>query len=158
MLTKGDFEALLSTLKESPQDYDYVAVADGAGTTLGRPAASCLVAYRLLDGEVVVMNTTASSGTNNYAELIPFVHFLWALDNGKNTAKRCLFISDSELIIFQGKGKYTRNANLGLWASIDLHAKNGYVLSWRHVPRNSNPINTYCDKRAKGLRIAQEKE
>jgi ribonuclease HI len=100
----------------------------------------------------------ASGGTNNYAELVPFLQALWHFDATRRyppgTGVCVLLVSDSELTVRCGEGRYRRTANLGLWAQVDYYARAGYQLTWRHVLRNSNPLNAEADHEAGRLRQA----
>lgn len=140
-------------------DFDLLLVADGSGTTADRPCGWHCVAYTPWSHRVVEHSGGATGGTNNYAELMPFVHALWAFHaervcRGHDLSLRVLveLISDSEVTVRCGNGRYGRNANQALWAAIDWFAHNGYRLHWNHVPRNSNPVNARADRAAGGVR------
>ena len=155
MIEKRDFVDLATKLDEPIGSYDYVAVADGSGTTLGQPCGSFLTFLKKDSQEPVWLMTTASSGTNNYAELYPFLNFLWWLESCKVERAKLLFVSDSEVTVRCAMGLYSRKANLGLWAMYDFYAKR-FEIVWKHVLRNSNPINEECDERAKCARKLHE--
>ena len=139
-------------------DYDLITITDGSATTLDKAAGWTSVL--LFGNEIKILTGCVSKGTNNYAELAPIVHALYYYENKLATVKRSLqskrikilIVSDSQLTIKQGRGEYARNANGFLWASIDYFASLGYDISWKWVPRNSNPVNTYCDATAGDMR------
>lgn len=157
MITVKHFRALQVELGAG--DYDLMLVGDGSGTRAGEAAGwACLAHYRP-SGSVRVFTGSVSSGTNNYAELAPYLHALWVFDSAARKAGnrgpfRVLVVSDSELTVRCGDGSYRRQANLSLWAALDYFVASGYVLTWRHVPRNSNPVSKEADRLAGEARLA----
>lgn len=160
-MTQDEMSAIAHELRLLP--FDLMLVADGSGTVYTKPCGWCCVAYEPHDNSVVEHFGGVSAGTNNYAEIAPFAHALWAY-NAK-ICKRCVtptgciraeLVSDSEITVGGGNGTMARNANGSLWASIDWFVNNGYSLHWNHVPRNSNAANKLCDKRGRGVRLLLE--
>jgi hypothetical protein len=66
---------------------------------------------------------------------------------------RVQVVSDSELTVRCGNGRYARRANGCLWASIRWFEQNGYEIAWRHVPRNSNAWSALMDGLASRARL-----
>lgn len=138
-----DLEAVAAAL--SLPEHDLLVVADGSGTKLDFPCGWACYLADLEVGKVWTHLGGTSAGTNNYAELAPFVHALWHWHckhfavGGKDrpVGVRVELVSDSEVTVRCGNGLYTRNANLPLWASIDWFAANGYRLHWNHLRRNT---------------------
>jgi len=132
------------------QDFDLMLAGDGSGNTCDDPCGHACVAYDQVRQEVMVHKGGFNHGTNNFAELMPYLHALWHYwSSGRFSMKnpiRVLVVSDSELTVNQGKRKYRREANACLWAAMDWFEENGFCFEWRHVRRNSNPIHTTCDK------------
>jgi ribonuclease HI len=130
-------------------DFDLLLVGDGSGTVYNRPAGWGCVAYDRRMKSVTLHAGTLSTGTNNLAELMPYVQALWHHHQDHRQAPdrpvRVLIVSDSEVTVRCGNGQYARKANACLWASIEWFAQNGYRLGWRHVPRNSNEWSTLMD-------------
>jgi hypothetical protein len=87
-------------------------------------------------------------------ELEPYLnalayHFHTLLEGkSPNPRYRVWVFSDSELIVKCGNREYARKANADLWYALDFFETRGYVLRWRWIPRNSNPLNEMCDKLA----------
>ena len=157
--TQDDFYRLADSL--GVKNFDLVVVADGSGSVANEPCgyyAASLWRWGPDGGTVCEHFGGASGGTNNYAELTPFLFVLWqfqALYQREIVAYQplqVLCVSDSEVTVKCGAGEYARNANLLLWASIDCLEEMGFDFTWRHVPRNSNPINTRADEQAKRIR------
>lgn len=146
--------------------FDLMLVGDGAGSFAHTPCGWFVTAYERASGSVWEHHGGASGGTNNYAELEPFVfslwayrHVLWAYHTGKlpgqgplSAAPRVFCVSDSEWAVKCGNGDYQRKMNLPLWASIEWFEEKGWQFQWAHVPRNSNPFNEKADRQAKLVR------
>jgi ribonuclease HI len=151
-LTPELFQNILKDLKLSTADL--YLFGDGSGSTISKSCGFACIAWYPSRKQYGVDIGGFNHGTNNVAELMPYLHSLWRDCSIKNTNmiynKRSVqIISDSELIVKQGKRIYTRNAPLrGVWGAIDEFEKMGYAISWNHVSRNSNPINALCDKLA----------
>lgn len=145
-LLTSDFTDLATKL--GARDVDHIVVADGSGTIATRPCGwAC---FTFSPPNTIRLHTGKGVGTNNFAELSPFVQAIPTLPIG-----RVLCVSDSELTVKCGRKEYSRYANLELWKRIDGFEANGYSLVWAHVRRNSNVINAECDRIA-GL-IRKEK-
>jgi ribonuclease HI len=138
--------------------YHLLLIGDGAGTTIGLPCGFGCIAYHSQSKTAILHSGGFNHGTNNFAELIPFLHALWYdfyiqpknITFGTLCKKRYVeIVSDSELTVKHGNRVYYRNANLPLWAAIDKCESLGYVIHWNHVLRNTNEFNTLCDKIAK---------
>jgi ribonuclease HI len=144
--------------------YDLLLIGDGAGTTLGMPCGFGCVAYDSQSQTATLYKGGFNHGTNNFAELMPFVHALWCdfyvqpkniRDWTLNSTRYVEIVSDSELTVKQGNHLYARNANLLLWAAINKCESLGYFIHWNHVLRNTNEFNTLCDKIAKAEKQKQ---
>lgn len=151
-INPADIERLIAELK-LPEAHLYL-FGDGSGTTLNLPCAHFVCLYTPSSKEIKTFYAGYSNGTNNFAELMPYVHALWACDSLRKSRKitKVVIVSDSELTIRCGNGIYQRNMNLPLWAAIDWYTKNGFELTWVHVRRNSNFLMELADKRAGEVR------
>ncbi len=133
------------------QDFDYVLFGDGSGTVIGKPCGWACLAFEASSGVVTKHWGGAASGTNNFAELIPYVLALGSIESGLSPShpkkpKTVAIVSDSELTVRCGNGEYSRLSHRSLWAAIDWFTSHGYFLSWRHIRRNTNPANAECDR------------
>lgn len=147
IITPADMDALATSLGYPHSSYDLLLVADGSGSIAQWPCGWCCFAWYSGSDEVRQHSGCASYGTSNYAELEPFVQAMWW--SHPSGPHRVLCVSDSELTVKQGKGEYTvhpRNGNSALWAAIRWFAQFGHTFTWHHVRRNSNPVNTECDR------------
>ncbi len=61
---------------------------------------------------------------------------------------RVQVVSDSELTVRCGNGRYGRKANGCLWAALAWFEANRYEIRWRHVARNSNAWSALADRLA----------
>jgi ribonuclease HI len=130
-------------------DFDLLLVGDGSGTVYDRPAGWACAAYDRRKAQAVAHAGGLTCGTNNFAELVPYVQALWFHhqdhEQSPQTPVAVTIVSDSELTVRCGNKQYARHANGSLWAAVDWFQNNGYELSWRHVRRNSNVWNTWAD-------------
>jgi ribonuclease HI len=148
-------------------NYDLELVCDGSGTVHNEPCGySCKATSSIYKGGTVTHFGGFSAGTNNFAELIPFVHALGYdfsvrpksfVNNKLKEEAAVLCISDSELTVKQGNRKYHRNANKALWAAIDEYERLGYNLTWHHVLRDTIALQIACDSQSRELRKIIEK-
>ena len=161
MVSPEHFERLVVSLRLPPSDV--ILVSDGSGSICTKPCGWYCACYYRPTKKVTEHWGGATGGTNNYAELMPFLHTLWVIDTAwkkhGGSAKaspptQVCCVSDSELTVNIGNGLYSPTANLVLWAGIEQFKKQGFELSWHHVPRNSNPINAKADKMANKTRLA----
>jgi ribonuclease HI len=137
-------------------DFDLLLVGDGAGSVYAEPAGWACAAYDR-KGRAVLHAGAISGGTNNFAELAPFIHALWwhHQDHGQAPAApvRVAIVSDSEVTVRCGSGQYARRANGCLWAAVAWFEQNGYRLVWHHVRRDSNAWNTWAGGVAEQARL-----
>lgn len=152
---RNELYQLMTTLEVDTNDIDVVLLGDGSGMVLEKPCGWSVRAIWLSanDGSDFRCFGGTNSGTNNYAELMPYIHTLWKIYAARPTEKwRVLIVSDSELTVNCGSGRYARKANLPLWASIDWFSNNGWKLTWKHVRRNSNSFMLDADVRSRSMR------
>jgi ribonuclease HI len=152
-------EALAASLDVT--EFDLLLVGDGSGQTLWDPCGWHCTAYDRRTGEVAEFFGGASGGTNNYAELAPYVHALWAYHTGTygndgstpRAPVRVAVVSDSEVTVRCGNGEYARRANASLWAAVNWFEQNNYRIHWTHVRRNTNDFSAKSDKVAGRVRV-----
>lgn len=146
-------------------DFDLLLVGDGSGTSLPFACGWAVTSYQRSSQQAQLIYGGASTGTNNLAELTPYLHALWTFEANRGrqppvdeqgmfiaNAIRVAIVSDSEITVKCGNRQYGRNANGCLWAGIEWFEKNGYRFHWRHVPRNSNELSTEADRVAGKVR------
>lgn len=133
------------------EDFDFIIVADGSGSTLNRPCGFWCYIYDKYQDKVFHLGGAFTHGTNNLAEIMPFVHAMFYLKNGEFLIRDrdILCISDSEILVKQGKGMYKRNSIM--WKVIEEIDEYCYV-EWKWMSRNSNEILKQCDDNSKWLR------
>jgi ribonuclease HI len=158
-------EMALEKLEQLAKQYnnpDLLLLGDGSGTVFRNPCGFACVSYDVDKHTCEVHFGGLSHGTNNFAELMPYVHAL-AYDHlyrqkseqGSNIlASTCKVevISDSELTVKQGNQEYVRHANRVLWASVKELEGFGYTIHWNHILRATNEFNSLCDSLAGQLR------
>jgi ribonuclease HI len=144
-----DFAELISSWQPN-----LVIVADGSGT-VAKSACGWAATLYWPDTKAFHRITGGSSvGTNNLAELQPFLHALWYAKHidCKGHTIRVLCISDSEVTVKCGSGEFARTANGALWAQVEWYESQGIQLYWHWVPRNSNEYNKWADEKAGEVR------
>ena len=137
---------------------DAIFIADGSGTVVGKPCGYAVYTH-LKSGEALWLEGGSTTGTNNLAELSPFLLALWHYQKllGKEL-RRIAMVTDSELTVKCGNRENGRAANLGLWASIDYYADQVTELYWHWRPRRSTDILAECDDRAGKYRLSCQTE
>lgn len=153
--------SLLSEMKVLAHDlrlnkFDLMIAGDGSGTVYTQPCGWAAILYIPEYEDIVELFGGANAGTNNFAELSPYLHALWYYHTMKAIVSKpkVSVVSDSELTVRCGKRIYTRTANMHLWAGINWFEEHGYTIQWHHVPRNSNFCNASCDGKAGKVRKA----
>lgn len=145
--------------------YDMLVIADGSGMKIDSPSGWAAVSYEphiLPDLRLKCHYGGATGGTNNMAELMPFVHVLWSYHatcwQGATRAisPRVVLVSDSEVTVKCGRGEYARSSNLPLWAAIDWFVTAGYIFSWAHIRRNSCHVHRWADDTGRKMRCLIE--
>ena len=160
MISKEQFESLAFSLGVS--DFDLMIVADGSGTVANKPCGYYEASYYRPDCKIFEHSGACSCGTNNFAELSPFLLALWQFNHntqGKIFTKAVLdvlCVSDSELTVKCGNKEYTRSSNAALWASLAYY-ESIYDFTWKWVSRNSNPINKLADVKSRANRMLFDK-
>lgn len=137
-------------------EFDLLLIGDGSGNTAHRTAGWGCLAYDRRKQEVILHAGATTCGTNNFAELMPFVQALWYHDAtlqpphspSPRVLSRTVIVSDSEVTVRCGTGMYTQKANGALWAAIRWFESQGYAIFWKHVPRNSNFGSSAMDQLA----------
>jgi ribonuclease HI len=128
---------------------DLLLIGDGSGTVYDKPAGWGCVAYDHRQQQVTLHAGALTTGTNNFAELMPYVQALWFhhQDHGQApvTPVSVVIVSDSEVTVRCGNKRYARRANACVWSAISWFETNGYQLHWHHVRRNSNGWSAFMD-------------
>lgn len=152
--TVDDLETLAGQLDLA--DFDLLLAGDGSGTVFDQPAGWACIAYNRRTYQAVLHAGATSCGTNNFAEVVPYIQALWFHEQGRSATDtepvRVCVLSDSELTVRCGAGQYARRANGCLWSAVEWFERHRYQFTWRHVPRNSNPCNALADKVAGQVR------
>lgn len=143
----ADFENLVEIGDVAP---NYVIVSDGSGCQASHPFGWFAAIYSWRSRKIKQLSGGGTNGTNNLAEVMPFLHSLWYLESrypNPEEKRQVLCVSDSLITCQIGNAKQIPRSNVCLWAGINELEKRGlYYLTWKHVPRNSNPINKLADK------------
>jgi ribonuclease HI len=143
------------------EPHDLLLLGDGSGTTHREPAGWACIAYDLALKQAVVHAGGLTAGTNNFAELMPFVHALWfhTRQHKDKITPGCkvAVVSDSEVTVRCGNRLYSRQANGFLWAGVEWFEQHGYDIKWHHVLRVTDIWNEFSDALAGQSRLAMIK-
>jgi ribonuclease HI len=136
--------------------HDLLLVGDGSGEDYLKPAGWCCIAYDRLLKRAIVHAGMVTTGTNNFAELIPYWHALWFFSQEHKDERprgyKVAIVSDSEITVRCGNKQYQRKANLSLWTAIEWFERQAYVFHWHHVRRLTNVWNKLADAVAGQIR------
>jgi ribonuclease HI len=129
--------------------FDLLLVGDGSGEDYTRPAGWACTAYDIAKKKAVIHAGVCTAGTNNSAELVPYIHALWFFNQEHQhdgaRSYQVAVVSDSEVTVRCGNGQYQRRANGCFWSGIEWFEAHDFVFRWHHVRRNSNAWSTYAD-------------
>lgn len=154
----ASLHALLNRLRIT--DWDFLVVGDGSGSTWGFPAGWAAVSVANRTFARKVWWGAVSDGTVNFAEIMAYMQFLTWLgareDDRRAAGKRrrvvhVHIITDSQYVSNTG-AKTTRfdvKKNSVLWAAFDVLARQGIVLHWHWLARETTELNSYVDKLSK---------
>lgn len=160
--TVSYFHKLIRNL--SLANFDAFLVGDGSGTTIDTPYAWACFYLDMHSQFNKIFFGCGSTGTNNFAELAPYINVLY-YDYYKRKkdvkGRKIEIVTDSEITARCGNKEYSRNCNEILWANLDWLKGQGYEIHWNHIPRNSNPFSLACDQiagetRKKMLTVAKD--
>jgi ribonuclease HI len=138
--------------------FNFTLRGDGSGTIRTKPCGYAVAIFNSVGERIHTITNGTSNGTNNFAELLPYVNTLWFLHPEiiKNKETLIEIISDSEVTVKTGNGEYQvkrENPNCILWYGLIEFCKTFNVkLTWRHIYRNTDDIATEMDKLAKDER------
>lgn len=140
---------------------DFILIADGsgAGSTVGYGWGLLLI--DTVRDEAVSFCGAGIRGTNNLAELLPFLHGLWWIEKnnrfGRDGIVDVVCISDSQVTVGCGNRKFNRGYSPAYWAAINWYESNGYRFSWLWKPRKGLASIVQMDRLGRRARIALEK-
>lgn len=141
------------------ETFDLLLAGDGSGTTAVSPCGWAVYMFDTTKEKVFAHHGGASGGTNNLAELLPYVHAMHHYENSRPARAetrpiRVVIVSDSEVTVRCGNRVYARNANQAFWAAMDWFETRGYQLRWVHTRRNTTIAGTAADAIAGTIRKA----
>ena len=136
-------------------EQSYTFIGDGSGTTKDKPCGYSVNVYDEHGLLLTNIKNGTSNGTNNFAELLPYVNAIWWLHSEiiKNKKTYIKIISDSEVTVKTGNREYNvqgANPNCVLWFGLNDYCEIFNVeITWEWKPRNSDAIMTEMDANAK---------
>jgi ribonuclease HI len=147
--------------------WDVAIVGDGSGTAWGEPCGWSSILHERKSSLRKCFNGGFSHGTNNLAELIPYLQAMLWYANGPgkkrlhdlrmldhNKVLTIHIVTDSEITAKQGNGEYNRKANREIWAAIDSFCDRGYRFYWHWLGRSKTGLNILADYLAGNSRLA----
>lgn len=140
-------------------DADIYLIGDGSGTVLGNPSGFSCLEMGACGGSQWHYGGF-SNGTNNFAELVPYLFVLWRLDylvanNKIEKPSKIVIVSDSEMTVrcANRTHNYKRKSNLPLWAMYEWFENNGYNIEWVHILRSTIHENLMANNLSNKIRI-----
>jgi ribonuclease HI len=130
------------------RDWDIVLVGDGSGSTWERAMGWGTVSVERSSGTVRRWCGMASHGTNNVAEILAYVHPLlhFAEVPDRPRLLRVHIVTDSQYVRDAGRRRGAGvKRNLALWAAVQAVERQGLVLFWHWLERDSHPANVHAD-------------
>ena len=150
------------TFKKLPfnlDDYDYVVVGDGSGSTIETSATFGCFCLDVARESIIEIEGYVSKGTVNQSEIAPILSLLNYLESSKIAPPlKILVISDSEVTVNCGNKKWQINHNKVLWGCIEYYRLIGFSIDFKWLPRNSNDLMKLADKRSKEIRILNKQK
>lgn len=155
---KETFEAMLRRL--GIEEWDLVLIGDGSGSNWEHECGWGCVAIEAKSMERRVFYGAMNLGTVNVSEMMAYLQPLnWFLakeqdEKRVNRSKVIHIITDSEYCEQLGQnGSTNAKRNHLLWSVMELIKRQGYVLHWHHVPRETVALNIYADLLSKAARL-----
>lgn len=134
-------------------NYDYVLVGDGSGSTIQTSIGYSAFVLDVARESILQLEGYWNHGTVNQSEILPTLLLLNYLESSNILPPvKILVISDSEVTVNCGNKKWARNANKFMWAGLDYFESVGYKVEFRWVKRNTNLISKECDRISKEMR------
>ncbi len=164
-LNRG-FDELAEAIKLADERWDILMIGDGSGSRWGNGIGWAVAVSIRTTGEKLVLHGAVSNGTNNVAELFPYIHALnWFYETRSSSqreryAQRGLkvhIVTDSEYVVKTGQ-KTAQSLNMKahrvLWTAIGWWQKLGMVIHWHHVDRESLLLQRHVDRLGRWARLA----
>lgn len=144
-----------------PDNWDVLICSDGSGNLWGHPIGWAAVVIEKRSLQRLVFWGMANNGTNNVAELMgvimPLTWFASELirrDAPKGRAWNIHIITDSEYVAGSGGGDaVTAPRNLALRGALALFERQGLVLNWHPIARESVELNRLVDRLSREARV-----
>jgi ribonuclease HI len=151
------FEAMLRRLGIG--EWDLVLVGDGSGSNWQHECGWACLAFEASTFERRVFYGAMNKGTVNTAEMMAYLQPLcWYIskdqDNKTTGARVIHIITDSQYVEKRGpSGNAGAKKNHIMWSVLDLIKRQGYVMHWHHVPRDSVAANQFSDLLSRAARL-----
>ena len=156
---KETLEELLERL--GIKDWDFVIIGDGSGSNWNHECGWASVSIERITMERLVWNGCMNRGTVNVAEIMAYVQPLnWIAAREEDRRKKrkvrrsaynIHIITDSQYCRDTGGScdRLTLAKNGVLWAALDIFRRQGFVLHWHWIERETAALNRYADKVSK---------
>lgn len=144
--------------------WDVLMIGDGSGTTWHHSVGWAVV---VADSDLTttdLLTGGSNTGTINAVELLPYLYGLryhyYRLYGGKLQRPLDVHIlSDSELTVNVGSGRYAGKKNADLWSLVDFWKTQGYNIHWHYTPAHVEgelEVHRFVDQVAFETRQAME--
>lgn len=144
--------------------WDIILIGDGSGSGWGREVGWASVSLEKTANERLVWVGAANRGTVNFAEIMAYLHpltyFAAKADEkrkaagGRTIAYNVHVVTDSQYCRDTGRTRSAMTSkNTGLWACLSALGRQGLVLHWHWLRRDTNAENVFCDKLSRLARL-----
>lgn len=154
-------EDLLKHLEIPADEWEYLIVGDGSGTTLDKESGSSAVVIERETMRRWECGCTLSHGTNVMAEMFAYVVPLLMLSHNKLKRTpygvRVHIVTDCQHLPMAWERKHSRQKNIELWGLLESFSRRGIVIKFHWIPRATWDLNKYCDRAASLRRKSQKR-
>lgn len=164
---KESLEELLERL--GIKEWDFVIIGDGSGSNWNHECGWASVSIERITMERLVWNGCMNRGTVNVAEIMAYVqplNWIAAREEDRRKKKKTRrsaynihIITDSQYCRDTGGScdRLSLAKNGVLWAALDIFRRQGFVLHWHWIERETAALNKYADRASKLARTLIKK-
>lgn len=184
-LTLAPLHQVLSELNIQPDDWDALLVGDGSGTDWKNTCGFSAVLIDHYGNYRAPFHGSLNTGTNQLAELMPYLHAMTWYASGPGKARledrlskwkpnpnhpihpysdperppgvKIHIITDNKNLANQGNYLAQRKAYSWIWKAFDELTSMGYQFKWHWLPRMKLGLNRFVDCMSGKCRLAMEK-
>jgi ribonuclease HI len=140
--------------------WDAIMIGDGSGTRIDNACGWATWIHMRHKAEPQVVFGGFSHGTNNVAEIMAYLQgMLWyerTIAKRDGVARNVHIVTDGEYVAQCGGNQQKQKKNSSLWRAFDVYQREGIVLHWHWMPKNSSVANMEADALSRNARVCIE--